>query len=111
MSAPRMSLYVEIGADKNASFDIDAERARVIDDLKKAGIVDDHQLVSWHSVVLDPAYVHITKASLAETDRTRRILETAGVYSAGRYGAWTYCSIEDNILEARELANRMAPLL
>jgi protoporphyrinogen oxidase len=111
MSAPRMSLYVEIGADKDATFDVDAERDRVVADLKKAGVVEDHQLVSWHSVVLDPAYVHINKASMAETERTRKILETAGVYSAGRYGAWTYCSIEDNILEARELADRMAPLL
>ena len=111
MAGPRMSLYVEIGAEKNASFDVEAEKGRVLDDLKKAGIVTDHQLVSWHSVVLDPAYVHITKASVAETDRVRKVLETAGVYSAGRYGAWTYCSIEDNILEAQELAARMAPLL
>jgi hypothetical protein len=26
------------------------------------------------------------------------------VHSIGRYGAWTYCSIEDNMLEARALA-------
>jgi hypothetical protein len=28
------------------------------------------------------------------------------VYSIGRYGGWTYCSIEDNIVEARALAKR-----
>jgi hypothetical protein len=26
------------------------------------------------------------------------------VHVAGRYGGWTYCSIEDNIVEARALA-------
>ena len=26
-----------------------------------------------------------------------------GVHAIGRYGRWTYCSIEDNILEARAL--------
>jgi hypothetical protein len=26
-----------------------------------------------------------------------------GVHSIGRYGGWTYCSIEDNIVEARAL--------
>jgi hypothetical protein len=25
------------------------------------------------------------------------------VHSIGRYGGWTYCSIEDNIVEARTL--------
>lgn len=28
-----------------------------------------------------------------------------GVYSIGRYGSWTYCSIEDNIKEAQALAD------
>jgi len=26
------------------------------------------------------------------------------VSTIGRYGSWTYCSIEDNILEAKEVA-------
>ena len=31
-------------------------------------------------------------------------LEKDNIYSIGRYGSWTYCSIEDNIIEGRELA-------
>ena len=100
----RMSLYVEIGAPHDATFDVDALRARVMSDLARAGIVDGHQLVSHHHVVLDPAYVHITKASLAETERVRDGLALAGVHSVGRYGGWTYCSIEDNLLETHALA-------
>jgi hypothetical protein len=30
-------------------------------------------------------------------------LAARGVHSIGRYGGWTYCSIEDNIVEARAL--------
>ena len=100
----RMSLYVEIGAPHGATFDVDALRARVMNDLVREGIVDGHQLVSHHHVVLDPAYVQITKASLAETERVRDGLALAGVHSVGRYGGWTYCSIEDNLLETRALA-------
>jgi protoporphyrinogen oxidase len=107
----RMSLYVEIGAPAAAELDLAALRDRVLADLAREGIVDGHRLVSWHSVVLDPAYVHINARSLAETRRARAQLEAAGVYSVGRYGAWTYCSIEDNIVETRELAARFAPLL
>jgi protoporphyrinogen oxidase len=107
MGDDRMSLYVEIGADKDAVFDVDEERERVLADLKKAGVVSDQQLVSWHSVVLDPAYVHITQPSLAEHTRVSAILRAAGVYAVGRYGGWTYCAIEDNILETRALAKTL----
>jgi protoporphyrinogen oxidase len=107
----RMSLYVEIGAPAGAALDLEALRARVLADLARERIVADHRLVAWHSVLLDPAYVHITGRSLAEARRVRAVLEAAGVYSVGRYGAWTYCSIEDNMIETRELAARFAPLL
>jgi hypothetical protein len=40
---------------------------------------------------------------MAEHARVSRILKTNGVHSIGRYGGWTYCSIEDNIVEARAL--------
>ena len=56
-------------------------------------------------MVLDPAYVHITKRSLAEHKRLSALLEACGVWSIGRYGGWTYCAIEDNIVEARALVS------
>ncbi len=52
---------------------------------------------------MDPAYVHITQRSLAEHARLAAQLQERGVWSLGRYGGWTYCSIEDNIVEARAL--------
>ncbi len=84
-----------------------AARTRVLADLAAERIVDGHQLVAHHHVVLDPAYCHITKRSLAETVRLRAALKARGVHSIGRYGGWTYCSIEDNIVEARALAARL----
>jgi protoporphyrinogen oxidase len=99
----RMSLYVEIGFPAGAAVDEAAMRARVLEDLKREGLVTDHQLVAEHSVVMDPAYVHITRDSLAEHQRLAAQLAAHGVHSIGRYGGWTYCSIEDNIVEARRL--------
>jgi protoporphyrinogen oxidase len=104
-----MSLYVEIGAAHGASFDAGALRERVLAELAREGITSGHRLVSHHHVVLDPAYVHITRASLAETARLREALAARGVHSVGRYGGWTYCSIEDNLLETRALAAALAP--
>ncbi len=103
----RMSLYFEIGRRPDETID-DAERdralARVLSDLARVGLVEDHRLVASHHVVLDPAYVHITRESQRDVAQKKTILGANGVYSIGRYGSWTYCSIEDNILEARALA-------
>jgi protoporphyrinogen oxidase len=100
----RLSLYVEIGFPLGAKVDVEANKRRVLEDLRKEGVITDHRLVADHHVVMDPAYVHITRSSNAEVARLRRVLAAHGVYSIGRYGGWTYCSIEDNILEARALA-------
>ncbi len=106
----RMSLYVEIGLSR----EVEAGRRageewlpRVLTDLQTCGVVRDHSLVASHQVLLDPAYVHITPRSIAETERTKRVLATRGVYSIGRYGSWRYCSIEDNIVEARALIDEL----
>jgi protoporphyrinogen oxidase len=106
--ADRMSLYVEIGFAQDEPIDIAATRARVLLDLEREGITSGHELLAEHSVVMDPAYVHITRASIAERDRVAAALRTHGVHSIGRYGGWTYCSIEDNIVEARALVAELA---
>ena len=106
----RMSLYVELGHPSGATIDADviaASKARVLEDLRKVGLVTDHQLLADHHVVMSPAYVHITKASLKDVEDKKRILASRGVHSIGRYGSWTYCSIEDNIVEARALADQL----
>jgi protoporphyrinogen oxidase len=108
MDSERMSLYVEIGAAKDDELSADTMRDQVLSDLATHGIIDGHQLVASHSVVLDPAYVHITSRSIAEAERLAKRFEAGGVSSAGRYGRWTYCSIEDNIVETRDLAARFA---
>jgi protoporphyrinogen oxidase len=103
----RMSLYVEVGFARDAPVDVGATRRRVLEDLAREGLTGDHQLVAEHSVVMDPAYVHITRKSIAERERLAALLQSRDVYSIGRYGGWTYCSIEDNIVEARALMNQL----
>jgi protoporphyrinogen oxidase len=99
----RLSLYVEIGFARDAPVDVAEMRQRVLNDLRLEGVIADHRLVADHSVLMDPAYVHITRASMAEHARLAALLRAHDVHSIGRYGGWTYCSIEDNIVEARAL--------
>jgi protoporphyrinogen oxidase len=106
--ADRLSVYVEIGYERDAEVDVDAMLGKVLVDLEREGIANGHRLVAHHSVVMDPAYVHITQQSLVEQERVAALLAEHGVHSIGRYGRWTYCSIEDNIVEARELCASLA---
>jgi protoporphyrinogen oxidase len=106
---PRMSLYVEVGFPRDAVVDVEATRARVLEDLAKEGLVTGQRLVSEHHVLMNPAYVHLTSRSLAQAARLKAELASRGVHSIGRYGGWTYCSIEDNLVEARALVSAFAP--
>ena len=110
LGADRMSLYVEIGYPADAPIDdahVARMKAQTLADLEAVGIVDGHQLVADHSIVLDPAYVHISQDSIADVEAKKAQLAERGVHSIGRYGSWTYCSIEDNIVEARALAEEL----
>lgn len=99
----RMSLYVEVGAPNGAVLDVPKIREGVLAGLKREGVVTTQNLIAEHSVVMNPAYVHITQKSNALVSELKTTLAKSNVHSIGRYGGWTYCSIEDNIVEARQL--------
>ena len=104
----RTSVYVEIGFSKDSDVDAAEWKDRVLSDLVRAGIVDPHQeVVDFEAVVMNPAYVHITNASIEDVECKKQVLAKNEIYSIGRYGSWTYCSIEDNIKEARALAKEL----
>ncbi|MDE5567200.1 MAG: FAD-dependent oxidoreductase [Muribaculaceae bacterium] len=110
LSTDRLSLYIEIGMAENAPLpDERGLLSKVIEDLIKAGIIDDtYELVDYQTILMNPAYVHVNKLSAQAVEKYKSQLEKDNIYSIGRYGSWIYCSIEDNILEAKELAGRVS---
>jgi len=103
----QMSLYVELGFPKNEVVKIDYWLQKVQKDLEKANIITNQNLISYHSVLMDPAYIHINSAVKKDISSKKEYLKKFGIYSIGRYGSWTYCSIEDNIIEAKKLAESL----
>ena len=103
----RMSLYVELGSKNGEKLDVPALREAVLAGLKHEGVVSTQKLIAEHHVLMNPAYVHITQGSNAEVAATKVGLAKAGIHTIGRYGGWTYCSIEDNIVEARQLVSSL----
>ena len=104
---PRLSVYVEVGLPSGAVVDDDAIaawRARCLQGLRQLAIISDHRLIAEHHVVMNPAYVHLGPQGIAAAAAARDELARHDVFSIGRYGAWTYCSIEDNLIAAKALA-------
>ncbi|HEY1098627.1 MAG TPA: NAD(P)-binding protein [Myxococcota bacterium] len=103
----RASLYVEIGLPQTGdvdAVDLAALREQTLAGLRTLGFIDDtHNLVAEHHVIMDPAYVHLTPRALTTTTAALATLRAHDVHSIGRYGAWTYCSIEDNLIAARDV--------
>lgn len=107
-SSNRLSIYVEIGLNQQDKVDINSAYQRVLSDLKISGIISDHKVVSKCSIIMNPAYVHIN--SVMEEDKRLKMnyLADNSIFSIGRYGGWMYCSMEDNIKQAKELANKLS---
>lgn len=108
LDSDRLSMYIEIGYPKGADIDVEDQLAKTLDNLKKQGITDDtFELVSHSTIIMDPAYVHINKENDADVKCAMKKLADMGVYSIGRYGAWTYCSMEDSMIAASKLAKEL----
>ena len=73
--------------------------------MKKNGIIDkDTKLNEYVSIIMDPAYVHINEGTDKKINELKDTLEGKNIYTIGRYGAWTYCSMEDCMIEAKKLS-------
>lgn len=107
----KLSMYIEIGYGKNDKIteeEIDKQLELTLDNLKKEGIIDDSmKLVDHSTIVMDPAYVHIETETTKKIDRLKEEFAKDNIYTIGRYGAWIYNSMEDSMLKAKELAEKI----
>ena len=111
LNQDKLSMYVEIGYNKDAEItdeEINKQLKLTLENLHKQNIIDDDtNLVEYVSIVMNPAYVHINSETDKKVKQYFRELETKNVYSIGRYGGWTYCSMEDSMLMAKDVAEKI----
>ncbi|MBR2215105.1 MAG: FAD-dependent oxidoreductase [Selenomonadaceae bacterium] len=106
LNTNRLSLYVEIGAKETEKLDINAQLELTQHWLKHVGIISEHQLIAYNALIINPAYVHITNKGKKFVEALADTLQEYDVHLLGRYGKWTYCSIEDCMVDAMGLANK-----
>ena len=111
LNSDKLSMYIEIGYPKDAVIskeEIDDELNKTLKNLKKVGVIDDSfELVAHESIVMNPAYVHIDTENDKLVRKIMNDLSENNIYSIGRYGAWTYCSMEDCMLDAKNLSKKI----
>ncbi len=108
LNQPHLSLYVEIGYKEDATIDVEYQINLTLKNLKKVGIIDeDFHLMEFKACIMRPAYVHISEQSRNMVNDIKTFLAEQNVYTIGRYGGWKYCSIEDCLIEAKNLYDRM----
>ena len=56
---------------------------------------------------MDPAYVHINGDTDKKITSIKEQLEQQNVYTTGRYGKWTYSSMEDCMTWAYDIAQQL----
>lgn len=100
----KLSMYIEIGFKENDDVDINEQLECTLINLKKLGIITDHNLIAYNSLIINPGYVHITEESIESVSKLKEKLREMDIYTIGRYGEWTYCSIEDCMRSAIKCA-------
>lgn len=110
IGSENLSMYIEIGYPKDFEVspqEIAIQLQKTLEGLKTIGIIDDHHLVAHEAIVMNPAYVHITKKSIEIVKQLEEKLEEQGVFIVGRYGDWKYCSIEDCMVDALKVVEKI----
>jgi protoporphyrinogen oxidase len=111
LGTDKLSMYIEIGYNKNdviTQEEIDRQLDLTIENLRKQGIVtEDMELIAHSTIVMNPAYVHITTKTNEDIAKLKEKFEKSNIYTIGRYGGWTYNCMEDCMFEAKEISNKI----
>ncbi len=111
LNEKNLSMYVEIGYSKDKKItdkEVKEQLELTLSNLKKSRIItDDMKLVDYESIIMDPAYVHINTETTKKIDKLKKEFSNKNIYTIGRYGAWIYNSMEDSMLTAKELAEKI----
>lgn len=105
------SVYVEIACKPG---EITPERkkeliARAKKDLIKAGILKtEREILVEHLEQIPYAYVIYDRNRDRNLEIIQDYLREKNIYSVGRYGGWKYSTMEEAILEGKEVAEKLA---
>jgi protoporphyrinogen oxidase len=106
-----MSIYTEISyidSKRHALQKHERINRRVIEDLKKSGILSAaDRIITEQAHDIKYGYPLYDNRRQAALSGIQDYLDIFDVYSIGRFGAWRYMSMEECILQGRDIGNKM----
>ncbi len=100
--------YLEKTAAADDAADRDALFAEIVFTLKQLKLIEDNSEVLFFDHRFIPvSYVLFDRDWRALVPPTIEILEKRGIYSTGRYGAWNYTSMSDDVKAAMAAAEQI----
>jgi protoporphyrinogen oxidase len=104
----RVSVYVEIAYSDAKQIDRKGVMPRVISGLKKCGVIaDESDAEICLPMDIKYGYAIYDKNRKNAVKVIKDYLGKFGIYTIGRYGSWRYMSMEDVILEGKEIASAL----
>ncbi len=102
------SVTAEVAFSGEHPIDQAAVVKQVKSDLERIGILRRGDRIGVEAVFEIPcAYVLYDHARRRAVDAVQRYLQSRGIFSVGRYGAWEYSSMEDAIHSGQDAAGRI----
>lgn len=96
------SLYGEMSYTKH---DQKPSIEHAIDTVKKSFGLDDSEIIMRQDIHISHAYVLYTHWREQNLPKLLSDLETHSIHSIGRYGGWKYSSMQESILDGRDIAH------
>jgi protoporphyrinogen oxidase len=101
----KSSLYVEVSYSKNKRIDKNNMPSRIKEDLIKVGILTPKDKICAQDINdIKYGYPIYDKNYGSARERILKYLHGHDVVTCGRYGSWRYFSMEDTIIDGKEVA-------
>jgi protoporphyrinogen oxidase len=103
------SVYVEISHLPSNQPSVDQVREETLSSLIACGIIrEDDEILTEKTLMIKHAYVIYDLFRYQHLSSIIQFLRSKHIYPIGRYGLWEYATIEEAILQGREVAQELS---
>lgn len=101
------TIFLATSVTKKLDHNISEALSKTLIDLKRTGVINEHQVVAYEPYIINPGYAHITTQGKEYTNSLIKKMECNNVFMVGRYARWEYSAMDDSLEQAEALAKRI----
>lgn len=99
------SIYVEVAYSKNKTLNKETASKMILESLKRSGIIKSQDKIIVEDVNdIKYGYIIYDRARSKALKAINKFFRRQHIFNIGRYGSWSYMSMEDCLLEGKAIA-------